>query len=529
MRNEADSREVLVTCSDFPARASCICTRDPIAKRVASCSSHPLALKSLRRRFYCDTITANMEVDSQLSQLLDSLSLDSQRRKVVFKGKRRGGISDITNLNAKHKRLGHVRLLRQRGLDLSGTHLVAVMVPYAASTDDVSVSAKSKQIAAHIKLQRRRAAATAALRLRVPAGPARAIHAGSYATTGGDYLEAIFTHREAFYAYPPGHRGCAPRASTPHPRQQYMVSATTPAPTPLASHHANTLRSPPPAIGETYASELRPFGIRVLVVAPGRVPHRGRAPPALYLHPHLLIPTLLDSTLHALVPLTLPGLVAAQLGLGAHLAPETHPVQWTSRSSSAASSARSSSSRSRPCAAGCRCRRAGPRARSGRASSSAPRRTTAWSTRSGTSSPRSARTCRSSRTAGIAGGAARPGRARRARTRARARGGRGRRCGCGGGERELVEAYGRGAAVSRAGDARGRERGGVRARAGRQPGRVERGAGRRSTVCSRSASSSKTRGDILFYKNAYGLAATRPVFADNTASDSGIEIVDKDA
>ncbi|KAI9068019.1 mitochondrial carrier [Trametes sanguinea] len=47
-----------------------------------------------------------------------------------------------------------------------------------------------------------------------------------------------------------------------------------------------------------------------------------------YLHPHLLIPTLLDSTLHALVPLTLPGLVAAQLGLGAHLAPETHPVQW---------------------------------------------------------------------------------------------------------------------------------------------------------------------------------------------------------
>ncbi|OSD07329.1 hypothetical protein PYCCODRAFT_1430581 [Trametes coccinea BRFM310] len=36
-------------------------------------------------------------------------------------------------------------------------------------------------------------------------------------------------------------------------------------------------------------------------------------------------------------------------------------------------------------------------------------------------------------------------------------------------------------------------------------------------------------GDILFYKNAYGLAATRPVFADNTASDSGIEIVDKDA
>ncbi|KAI0336159.1 mitochondrial carrier [Cubamyces sp. BRFM 1775] len=48
----------------------------------------------------------------------------------------------------------------------------------------------------------------------------------------------------------------------------------------------------------------------------------------IYLHPHLLIPTLLDCTLHALVPLTLPGLVAAQVGLGAHISPETHPVQW---------------------------------------------------------------------------------------------------------------------------------------------------------------------------------------------------------
>ncbi|CDO77520.1 hypothetical protein BN946_scf184912.g19 [Trametes cinnabarina] len=35
------------------------------------------------------------------------------------------------------------------------------------------------------------------------------IHAGSYVTTGGDYLEAIFTHRDAFFAYPPAHRGCA--------------------------------------------------------------------------------------------------------------------------------------------------------------------------------------------------------------------------------------------------------------------------------------------------------------------------------
>jgi len=31
-------------------------------------------------------------------------------------------------------------------------------------------------------------------------------------------------------------------------------------------------------------------------------------------------------------------------------------------------------------------------------------------------------------------------------------------------------------------------------------------------------------GNILFYKNAHGLAATRPAFADDSASDSGIEV-----
>jgi len=31
-------------------------------------------------------------------------------------------------------------------------------------------------------------------------------------------------------------------------------------------------------------------------------------------------------------------------------------------------------------------------------------------------------------------------------------------------------------------------------------------------------------GDVVFYKNAHGLATTRPAFADNTASDSGVEL-----
>lgn len=35
------------------------------------------------------------------------------------------------------------------------------------------------------------------------------IASGGYPTTGGDYLETIFTHREALFAYPPAHRACA--------------------------------------------------------------------------------------------------------------------------------------------------------------------------------------------------------------------------------------------------------------------------------------------------------------------------------
>lgn len=34
-------------------------------------------------------------------------------------------------------------------------------------------------------------------------------------------------------------------------------------------------------------------------------------------------------------------------------------------------------------------------------------------------------------------------------------------------------------------------------------------------------------GNIVFYKNAYGLAAGKPCFADHTASDSGVEVDEK--
>ncbi|KZT05338.1 uncharacterized protein LAESUDRAFT_655924 [Laetiporus sulphureus 93-53] len=35
------------------------------------------------------------------------------------------------------------------------------------------------------------------------------VQAGQYPTTGGEYLEAIFTHREAVAAFPQGHHNCA--------------------------------------------------------------------------------------------------------------------------------------------------------------------------------------------------------------------------------------------------------------------------------------------------------------------------------
>ena len=48
-----------------------------------------------------------------------------------------------------------------------------------------------------------------------------------------------------------------------------------------------------------------------------------------YLHPHILFPTLLDCTLRSLVPFVLPGLVASYLSFGgAPITAETHPFMW---------------------------------------------------------------------------------------------------------------------------------------------------------------------------------------------------------
>ncbi len=47
----------------------------------------------------------------------------------------------------------------------------------------------------------------------------------------------------------------------------------------------------------------------------------------MYLHPHLLIPTLLDNGLQPMVSLALPGLLTSYLGWG-HITEDTHPIGW---------------------------------------------------------------------------------------------------------------------------------------------------------------------------------------------------------
>ena len=48
----------------------------------------------------------------------------------------------------------------------------------------------------------------------------------------------------------------------------------------------------------------------------------------MYLHPHLLIPTILDNALRPIVSLALPGMITSYFGWG-HITEDTHPVAWS--------------------------------------------------------------------------------------------------------------------------------------------------------------------------------------------------------
>lgn len=47
----------------------------------------------------------------------------------------------------------------------------------------------------------------------------------------------------------------------------------------------------------------------------------------MYLHPHLLIPTILDNALRPIVALALPGMLTSYFGWG-HITEDTHPIAW---------------------------------------------------------------------------------------------------------------------------------------------------------------------------------------------------------
>lgn len=47
----------------------------------------------------------------------------------------------------------------------------------------------------------------------------------------------------------------------------------------------------------------------------------------IYMHPHLLIPTLIDNTLRSLISLALPSILTGYLG-AAHISEDSHPVLW---------------------------------------------------------------------------------------------------------------------------------------------------------------------------------------------------------
>ncbi|KAI0767116.1 hypothetical protein C8Q74DRAFT_932616 [Fomes fomentarius] len=131
--------------------------------------------------------TAIMEIDAQLCQLLGTMSLDGQGRKTTFVWRKESEEPSMAQTSRKH--------------------------PIAdAAMSDSSDSEDSTYQPSPSASQASSSANTG-----TPYGQGcaylQAIHdqirAGGYITTGGDYLETIFTHREALYAYPQGHRMCA--------------------------------------------------------------------------------------------------------------------------------------------------------------------------------------------------------------------------------------------------------------------------------------------------------------------------------
>ncbi|CCM06466.1 uncharacterized protein FIBRA_08731 [Fibroporia radiculosa] len=121
-----------------------------------------------------------MDIDSHLTQLLGNMTLDSRWHKTVFESER----PDLRSPTPEHDALMS---------DSSDTEDPTYQRPSTLASSSSIETASAPPPCACALVQALRGL----------------VHAGQYPTTGGEYLEAIFTHREAFAAFPQGHRACA--------------------------------------------------------------------------------------------------------------------------------------------------------------------------------------------------------------------------------------------------------------------------------------------------------------------------------
>lgn len=132
------------------------------------------------------------------------------------KGKRRTVVSDrtntITTTSAARRRRNHVRLLRQRGFDVPGACVLPLSssLPFSpACLSSLSLYADPTRPHRTPSPQARPSSSAGSCCCAYLQAVCAQIRAGAYATTSGDFLETIFTHREALFAFPQGHRACA--------------------------------------------------------------------------------------------------------------------------------------------------------------------------------------------------------------------------------------------------------------------------------------------------------------------------------
>ncbi|EED83442.1 predicted protein [Postia placenta Mad-698-R] len=124
-----------------------------------------------------------MEIDMHLTQLLSSMTLNGPWRPDILlcnleKGKRRV-VADLSSSDsAHHACTTHTDVMSQPNLSGSSNYTATVDVQPPCGC------ALLQGIRDQLLLER-------------------------YPTTGGEYLEAIFTHREVFFAFPEGHQMCA--------------------------------------------------------------------------------------------------------------------------------------------------------------------------------------------------------------------------------------------------------------------------------------------------------------------------------